>query len=48
MRLLRRNIGCHLFPDVSTARYIVPFLSLCFSRQQEATGRKRLFLMKLH
>lgn len=54
MHLLRRNIGCHVFPDVSTARYIVPHLSLYFrfpqsSRQQEVTGqRKWLFLMKLH
>lgn len=45
MHLLRRNIGCHLPPDVSAARYTVPLLSLYFrfpqsSRQQEDIGQK--------
>lgn len=51
MHLLRRNIGCYLLPDVSTAplRYIVPLLSLYFrfpqsSRLQEVTGTGKMAL----
>lgn len=40
MRFLRRNIGCHLFPDVSTARYTVPFCHFISDFHNPAGSRK--------